>query len=161
MNIYEDGNIDFNDSSQALALATAADGALLGSFAMPTPSTDSYWYGLNPLVPPGSGDVGESFAGLVEGSDPFPWTFGPVNDPNEDYSSNAGVAGGVSVDFWFNSEIFGLGTLGTANEATLMHFGSNDPGVFMPVSVIPEPSTIILLGMGLVGLAAYGRKRLS
>ena len=168
MNIYEDGNIDYNDATQGQALATATDGALLGSFMMPNPfdpGADSYWYSLSPLVLPGSGDVGESFAGLVEGSHPFPFDLGLVNDPNEDYSSNAGVAGGVDVNFWFNSEFFvlpgGAATGFAIGDDLSMHIGSNDPGVFMPVSVIPEPSTIILLGMGLVGMAAYGRKRLA
>jgi len=168
MNVYEDGAINYNDANQGSARTTATDGALLGSFAMPNPAdpgADSYWYTLAPNVPPGSGSVGESFGGLLEGSDAFPWLFGPVNDPNEDYSSNAQLAGGVSVDFWFNSELFvlagGAATGFAIGDALSMHFGSNDPGVFMPVSVIPEPSTLILLGMGLVGMAAYGRKRLS
>jgi hypothetical protein len=168
MNIYEDGNIDYNDATQGTALGTATDGSLLGSLALPNPfdpGADSYWYALAPLVPLGQGDVAEAFAGLVEGTDEFPWDFGPVNDPNEDYSSNAQVAGGVDVDFWFNTEFFGLAGGAPTGFALgpdeAMHFGSNDPAVFMPVSVIPEPSTIILLGMGLVGMAAYGRKRLA
>jgi hypothetical protein len=43
--------------------------------------------------------------------------------------------------------------------------GSNDnqhkhrTGVEQPVHQVPEPSTIILLGAGLIGLAAYGRKK--
>jgi hypothetical protein len=44
-------------------------------------------------------------------------------------------------------------------------FGSNDnqhkhrTPVEQPVHQVPEPSTIILLGAGLIGLAAYGRKK--
>jgi hypothetical protein len=162
MQIYEDGNIDYNDATQGSALATATDGILLGSFMMPTPfgqGADSYWYTLNPLVPPGSGNVGEAFAGLVEGSNPFPFDFGPVNDPNEDYSSNAQLAGGVSVDFWFNSEFFILanvtGFFIGDNES--MHFGSNDPGVFRPVAVVPVPPALWLFGSGLLGLVGIAR----
>jgi len=170
LNIYEDGAINFDDTTQGSALATATNGSLLGSFMMPSPfdpGADSYWYALAPLVPLGQGDVGEAFAGLVEGSHPFPFDLGLVNDPNENYSSNAnafgGAPNGVDVNFWFNTELFGLaGGVGTGFAVGAdqpMHFGSNDPGVFMPVSMIPEPSTLILLGMGLVGLAAAGRKR--
>jgi len=169
MNIYEDANIDYNDATQLSARTTGTDGSLLGSFAMPAnpydPGATSYWYTLAPVTPPTVGNIGESYGGLVEGANAFPFAFGPVNDPNETYSSNAQLANGLDVDFWFNSELFTLAAGAASGFAVgddlSMHFGSNDPGVFMPVSVIPEPSTIILLGMGLVGMAAIGRKRLS
>jgi len=131
MRIYEGGAFNYNDSTQGSALATATDGALLWSFGL----GGGYWYTLAPTAVPGSGDVGESYAGLhviIDSGD----LFGLVNDPNEDYSSNAGVAGGLSVDIWFNSEIFRLPNNPglTVDPDDPMHFGSNDPAVYFPES---------------------------
>jgi|GEM_PF-1568026 len=131
MRVYEDANIDYNDATQGSALATATDGALRWSLGVDA----GYWYTLSPLVPLGSGDVGETFSGLhviIDGGD----IFGLVNDPNEDYSSDAGVAGGLNVSFWFNTEIFGLplNPTRTVGPNEPMHFGSNDPGVYFPRS---------------------------
>jgi hypothetical protein len=40
---------------------------------------------------------------------------------------------------------------------TLYFFGTYDTGT--PGGVVPEPSTLLLVGAGLLGVAAYGRKR--
>lgn len=151
MNIYQDATMDYDDSTQALALATAAtnpDNILHSVLGL----SGGYWYTLAPVVPPGSGDVGESFAGLNYISSPFGTLL--INDPNEDYSSGAGVPGGLNVDLFFNAELFQLNPI---TDTTHMHFGSNDPAVQFP---IPEPSSLLLLGAGLIGIAAFGRKRL-
>lgn len=151
LRIYEQNVVNYDDSSQALALSTGTDGVLTQILGL----TGGYWYTLAPLVPPGAGDVGESFAGLN-----FLMPLGAftmINDPNEDYSSNAGVVGGLNVGLFFNSELISFGTFGTPAGAIQMHFGSNDPAVVKP---IPEPSTIMLLGAGLVGVATLIRRRM-
>lgn len=136
--IFEDSSVNFDDSTQGSALATATNGTLLWSLGFGPSSNGAspggYWYTLAPTVPPGSGSVGESFAGLNIITAPPNDAFALVNDPNENYSSNAGVFGGLSVQLWFNSEILRLPsnpnlTIGP-NEP--MHFGSNDPAVYIP-----------------------------
>lgn len=134
--MYEDTNFNFNDSTQGSALASATDGTLLWSFGLGSGggSPGGYWYTVAPVVPPGSGDVGESYAGLNVITAPPGDAFGLVNDPNEDFSSGAGVPDGLDVQFWFNSEIFRLPLNPdlTIDPDDPMHFGSNDPAVYKP-----------------------------
>jgi hypothetical protein len=155
--IYEDTVNNFNNSSQALGLATATDGTPLWSLGM-GPSTDGdssggYWYSLAPIILPLVSNVGESYAGLnyiLPGGS----SFMAIDDPNEVFANQL-------VEFWLNSEIFrvsaaGGGFVNPFADGGVFHFGSNDPAVFHPV---PEPATMLLLGSGLLGLAGLGRKK--
>lgn len=154
--IYRDSTPNYNDFNQGSALATATDGVL--EFSLGFADMSNYWY--TPLITDDFfefSDVGESYAGLDYIIDPS-WGYLDVNDPNEDIFD-------TDVDFWFNSEIFTLGSNGVTNYALFndtpsldnpMFYGSNDPGVHNP---IPEPSTFLLLACGLIGLVALGRKK--
>lgn len=149
--IFEDTVDNYDDTTQTLGHATATDGTL--AFSLGFTDADTYWYTPNlteeAITMPGTiGKVGESYAGLDFIQLPT-FGFDDVNDPSELWYD-------TFVNFWFNSEIFDKGIFGTPNTADAFHFGSNDPAVFFPV---PEPSTFLLLGAGILGILVVGRKR--
>jgi len=136
LRIFESDVANYNDSTQGLALATATDGDLVWSFGM-QPTNDGfslggYWYSVAVLSIPGAGPVGNSYAGLNVVIAPPDSIFGAVNDPSEFFSD-------LDVQFWFNSEIFRLSENAdlVVGDNEPMHFGSNDPAVYLPQSVPP------------------------
>lgn len=153
---FEDTIINFDDTTQGSALATATDGNNFWTLGFgpnwDSSSTGGYWYAYAPKVVPVLGPIGEGYAGLnfLKPTQP-PQLFALVNDPNESVED-------LDVELWLNSELFRLeGNQGlTIGDNDSMHFGSNDPGVFKPV---PEPASMLLLGSGLISLAAFGRKK--
>ena len=132
MRFFEDPSIDYDDSTQGLAVSTATDGALLWTLGFgpnsDNTSTSGYWYALAPrIIPPvGSpGIIGESYGGLNYLN---PMLCGLVNDINETITN-------LDVEFWFNSEIYRLPVNEDLEIGTdvPMHFGSNDPAVYKPL----------------------------
>lgn len=170
--MYEDnsgGFGNYNATTQGQAVSTATDGTLLWSLTMYnnamtvsgiqpiTTASAGYWFS-NATPDPwgliGGNVLGDSFAGTnVVTNNSGISKFGPVSDPNV-----TAFPGGQH--FWFNSELIvngaalAAGFTHGANQP--MHLFSNDPGVYFP---IPEPTTLALFGLGLVGACGLVRRR--
>lgn len=165
MRLFEDSTPDYNDVNIATGFATATDGTPSWLLGM-GPSTDGdstggYWFSNAPLaIPTTPTSIGTSYAGLnfiPDAFSPDGTFFTAIDDPNEIFQ----LIQPNLVEAWFNSEIASTGSYVGVNEDKFstepFQFISNDPAV---VNVIPEPGTIMLLGLGLLGIAGVSRRRI-
>lgn len=133
MKLWADSSSIFEANGSVLDdISKATDGTVWGSFT----TNGGYWY--SPTAP-GVNTVGLNYAGLNFVQAPF--LVNKVNDPSEVLKNN-------NVDVYFNSEI--------TSQTGPWSFFVNDPAVVAP---IPEPGSMLLLGMGILGLFGLGRKK--
>lgn len=146
MRLYTDAGTAYTDNAGggfAADILNATDSPLWASLG----TAGGYWYSLVTLVEvPGASMVGETYAGLNFMINNTGYNWALINDPDES-------AWNLNVQMFFNSEL--LATDPSANWG----MASNDPARGFP-SAIPEPTTVLLLGAGLVGLGLWGRKRM-
>lgn len=137
---------DINFGLGATVSSTVAD-ATDGSLWMSLSIDEGYWWSNAPaIIPQGNGvEIGSSYYGLnlVAGS---VGGLQLINDPSEDLYNDF-------VNFYGDAKIKNIDT----NEpgAGLWSFISTDPAVV----ATPEPSTMLLLGIGLLGLGAVTRRK--
>lgn len=97
------------------------------------------------------GSVGNIFAdeGFIIDSGVTNWTPGTTGYAGFFFNDGAtDIYGWVEMDFSADSSTF-----------TVLQYAYDDSGAAIQVGAIPEPSTALLLGLGLVGLAAVCRRR--
>lgn len=99
---------------------------------------------------------GIAFGGLDFVANNTGFTFGYLVDPNEVFNGD-GITGPSQMVFTSEFETNPPFSTGGSPWA----FASNDPATLHPLGVIPEPSSIWLLGMGLSGLGIFSRRKKS
>lgn len=113
-----------------------------------------------------SGFVGHAYVGGLTGSQQIS-PFAPWQDLQATAFDTMAISSGI--DDWDDGSIFMSGVLGADYDVLYIAIQMGGYGglrgvdnIFVEVSEsapVPEPSTVLLLGSGLIGLAWYGRKR--
>jgi hypothetical protein len=92
-------------------------------------------------------------------------SFGTTEPPNNNLTFGFGSAGMSWVNApYFEYTEFSFTAQAFETHTTLLFFGRNQPTAWqfddVSVTLIPEPSTVILAAIGLAGLVACGQRRL-
>lgn len=135
-------------------VAKATDGSKwMGLGLSPTQGMGAgYFYSHVNIYTPLNNFDGNAWAALNVMTNNTGFVFGGVNDPNEQEKGGSTLL----TELYMSSEL--EWNPGNANGTSPWTYRSNDPAHVEPV---PEPSTIILLGAGLVGLIACRRKMIN
>ncbi|MCB1938876.1 MAG: PEP-CTERM sorting domain-containing protein [Rhodocyclaceae bacterium] len=173
MRLYVDNGATVFTSATAGTVAgligLATDGVFWGSLGLTGGNNGGYAYAIDDLTAPGTATTTQSYLGLnlvAQGAAYNAGLLNLINDFNE--SIEGGITAGLvcsageianpaiqcteyvgTSEIEFNTNSF----LGSGSSPFI--FASNDPAT---LSRIPEPATLSVLGLGLLGLAATRRR---
>jgi hypothetical protein len=152
LTLVADGNGGATATLGAVGVTTGGAGALTGSLALAAvPTLTGTGGGNTPFAQTGSAVI----SGIGTGADQaITLTFSFTASAASTRQGNNGDEAAVRMGIAGNATSYTAGNYPGVGSRTLA-----DDGHFVTATLVPEPTTIVMMALGLSGLALYGRRR--